>query len=521
MLRGQAQSNATGYNVGSPVCGLKLLPLSRPGGPEAKTLKHFATNCDSHGKEVTLKPEAKREPIELKVAFPAPVREPDSPADRRVSSCTGCINYVPPIATRKLTGWSAGYCRAKGSLLLADRLHKYAEGCDDRVYAISSERINEMGTPPSNLVITILPEYDLNFGQKKKPDISAVHAVNLVTKPSDYNSDAPVADGHRRLGIRAFRRIQDPKGYGPNIMLPIMNENAVNADGSPLFSNEDKMRIPKSGDDEAPEAYFDHGGFVYKCAVIWTKLKQTPAVWGPAGVGKTELFRHLAWMMGLPFQRISITESSELDDLFGKIMYSPERGTYVQYGRISLAWSRPNILTLDEPNTGPPAVWQRIRPLTDDSKQLVLDELDNARIEKHRLCYPAMAMNPAWDPRNTGTAPLADADGSRLSHISMDLPPEHIEKQILREILSEDKIDPIEANHWIDQLMPVARELRAMSNDSRIPISWGIRNQKKVIRVKRFMSWPDAFRMGVTDSLEPEIGNTILEIVKSHCADED
>lgn len=522
LLRNRDQSNATGYNVGSPICALKLIPLSRPGGPEDKTLKHFASSCDSFGKEVEVTDAAKSMPIELVVAFPNPKRVPEDTAKENVSTCAGCANYVPPMTTRSMIGWNAGFCRAKGSLLMADRLPRYAAGCQDRVYAISSERVSDIGgRVPTGLTITLLPEYDLEFGKKKKPDINAIHMVNLTVKPSDYDSDAPVNEGHKRLGIRAFRRIVDPKAYGPNILLPIMDSLALDRDGNRIFSDDDIARIPLSGDEEKPEKYFDHNGFVYKASVMWTRLKQTPAVWGPAGVGKTELFRHIAWMMGMPFVRLSITESSELDDLAGKMMYSPDKGTWFQYGRVPRFWKRPNILCVDEPNTGPPSVWQFLRPLTDDSKQLVLDQNSGERIAAHRLCYLAMAMNPAWDPRNIGAAPLADADGSRLSHIWMDLPPADVEKRILREVLEEDKTDPLEGNEWIDTLMNVAKEIRGMSADGRIPMSWGIRHQKKVIRAKRYMSWPDAFRMGVTDSLEPAIGDTILEIVKSYCPNED
>lgn len=514
-LKNTNQSNATGYNIGGPTCGLKMIPLSRPGGPEKKTLQYFANKCDSFGREVVFKAEAKSAPIAYPVALPNPVRRPDDWKMESVSSCTGCVNYIPPMAMRKLTGWSSGFCRAKGSLLLADRLTKYALSCEDRVFANPNERVSDTRPRVDGITIMLFPEYDLNFGKRKPVDVYAVHKMNMSVRPQDYDSDAKVTDGHRRLGIRAFRRVVDPKGYGPNLMLPIMDE------GWTGFTDEDRRRIPRSGDAERPEKYFDHNGAVYKIIAMWTKLGYTPALWGSAGVGKTELFRHLAWMMGMPFQRISITESSEVDDLFGKIMYSPDRGTYFQFGRIPRAWQLPNILCLDEPNTGPPAVWQRIRPLTDDSKQLVLDEGDGTRVDKNRLCYLGMAMNPAWDARNTGVAPLADADGSRLMHIEMDLPPEAIEREIIIESLADDRVEPDKASEIAETLMRIAKEIRTMAQDGSIPVSWGIRNQKKVARAKRFMSWPDAFRMGVTDSLEPEVRGPILQIVNSHAPEEE
>lgn len=509
-FRPAQQASNLGRSIGGPVCGLKLIPLSRPGGPEQKTLDHFAKNCDQFGEETVFNDQAKRAAIAYPVALPDPgIREPEDASREDVKSCVGCDNYVPATTTRKLTGWSAGYCRAKGNLLLDDRLNSYPIGCDSRVRKIGTGN-------PAPINIALFPEYALTFGQRKKPNPTEFHAANLRTTPAEYPTDMPVTDAHRRMGIRAFRRIQDPKGYGPNIALPIMDES--------FFSAEDAARIPKSGDKERPEHYFDHQGAAYKIAVMFTKLNQTPALWGEAGVGKTELARYMAWMMGLPFQRISITESSEVDDLVGKMLYTKEKGTHFSYGRLVNAWQRPNVLCLDEPNTGPPAVWQTLRPLTDDSKQMVVDQNNGERIPANKLCYLIMAMNPAWDPRNSGVAPLADADGSRLMHIWMNLPPDNIERQILLETIMDDKgnsWDLVAAEQAIGDLMRMAKDIRAMSEDGTIPVSWGIRSQKKVLRSRKYMSWVDAFRMGVTDSLEPQARDSILEIVRSYTDDED
>ena len=511
------QSSTFGRSIGGPVCAIKLIPLTRPTTKNDKnTFEHFAKNCLDRGREVTIEP-SRDKAIEFTVSLPDPTaKESDNWEAEPVASCNGCANYVPERAVQKATGWRAPWCTAKGTLMFSDRLTQYAEGCTSRVFAPVHERLEDFGNSDGKFNVSLLAEYGEDFGKPQKLDIKKIHAINLSTRPQDYVSDATVTPRHEALGIRAFRRIQDPQGYGPNLVLPIMNESHIERDGTPLFSEEDKARIPRSGDPEKPEGYYDHNGSVYKTAVMWTRLKQTPAVWGIAGTGKTELFRHLAWMMGLPFQRISITESSELDDLFGKMLYSPERGTYFQYGRIPNAWARPNILCLDEPNTGPPPVWQRIRPLTDDSKQLILDENNNERINQHRICYLGMAMNPAWDPRNLGAMPLADADGSRLMHIEMGLPPEEVEKQILKEVLLDDKWDETEADHNISVIMRIAKELRELSDNGAIPVSWGIRNQKKVIRIRRYARWTDAFRMGVVDSLEPEVRDLILNVVRSH-----
>lgn len=514
MLNNSQQSANLGRAIGGPVCGLKLIPLSRPGGPEQKTMEYFGDRCDSHGKEITFQASARTAAIELQIAFPdMSLPTSNNWEAEAVSSCTACANYLPPQATRRATGWSAGFCRKKGKLLLDDRLHSYAGTCEDRKFVPRSQRISDTDpTSGRNITITILPEYDLMFGRPRPVDIHKIHLDNIATRPSEYRSDREVTEAYRKKGIRAFRRVQDPKSFGPDLLIPIMDEG--------YFSPEDRERIPQSGDSEKPEKYYDHNGAAYKTFVMWMKLKQTPALWGEPGVGKTELFRHLAWMMGMPFQRISITESSEIDDLFGKMMFSPDKGTYFRYGRIPRGWTRPNVLCLDEPNTGQPAVWQAIRPLTDDSKQMVIDQNDSETLPKHAICYFGMAMNPAWDPRNTGVAPLADADGSRLMHIKMELPPREIEKKIILETLMDDRWEEGEAKKLIEILMNIATEIRVVGAEGGHLPSWGIRNQKKVARIKRYVSWLDAFRMGVTDALEPSVAETILAIVASRAPDE-
>jgi MoxR-like ATPase len=516
------QGGVIGRSIGGPVCASKNIPLGRPGlNNHNKTMQHFAKNCNLHGVEVDFgNGTAEKKPVLLQIAMPDPnARESDNWQAEPVSSCTGCHNYVPPRLVDRLTGWRAGWCRSSGSLLLEDRLTVYARDCTSRRYIKPEDRLNELGTSTGNVNIILLPEYGPDFGLPKKVDPNKVHEINLITKPSDYNSDAQVKESHKAMGIRAFRRIEDPKAYGAPILIPIMDEHGteiVDGVARPVFTDDDRSRIPRSGSSENPEAYFDHNGAAYRILTMWLRLKLTPAVWGMAGTGKTELLRHLAWMMGMPFQRISITETSDLEDLFGKMRFSKEKGTYFQYGRVPNAWRRPNVLCLDEPNTGPAAVWQRIRPLTDDSKQLALDENEAEIIPQHRLCYLAMAMNPAWDVRNTGAFPLAAADGSRLMHIEMPLPPEDIETKILLETLKRDRWEKDEAVRQVATLMRIAKELRDMSDTGAIPITWGIRDQKKVVRVRRFARWEDAFRMGVIDALEPQVRDLILNVVRSH-----
>lgn len=525
------QNTTIGQAINSPVCLKKLIPIGRPGQiTQEKAGKDIASKCDKFGKPIQIADAARESAPEYVVAFPEIVTEPEFQPER-VHDCTDCKFYVARQATEKKTGWEGGFCRAKGALILPDRLEKYAAGCSEKSYT----DWNPLAVlyPPQSEVdawpFQPLPEYT--------PKISANSPVGILkaskegrVDPREYPTDKAVSPYAAALGIRAWRRIKDQAEYGPDVFLPIFDLHNIKKVPNDWNMEIELSKVPQASDPEKPQRYIDHANFVYRVVVMWTRLEQTPALWGPAGVGKTELFRYMAYLMQLPFERISITGSSELDDLAGKMMYSPERGTFWQNGRVPKSWAKPNILCIDEPNVGPPDVWQFLRPLTDNSKQLVLDQNKGERISAHDAAYLGMAMNPAWDPRNVGAMELGDADGSRLMHIHMGLPPYEVETAIILENLLDDrpkKMDPADQAEedkrdaeTVKTLMKVATDLRALSDEGTIPISWGIRNQVKVARLRKYMRWVDAFRAGVVDSLEPVQGEAIMAAVRSHCPEE-
>lgn len=495
--------------LGAPMCMTYGHVLGKPGlkaSAEDSVCQAFAKECPAYGQP---KPELPPEMPSLRVTTPdTDVLTAGAPSDderAKVNSCLGCANFVQERAVITDLGWPAGLCSATGRLILSNRTGTEARNCMWRCPGNGRD---------STVGMTLLPIYEDAFGLDADPVTQFLkNRGKAPVEPQSYPTDRPVDTDEAEKGIRAWRKVTDPAGSGRHTFLPIYDREH--------FDPIEQSFIPMIGDDEAPEHYVDHNGAVYKIAVLWQELDETPALWGQAGVGKTELFRHLAWLMGLPFVRISITETSEVDDLLGKFTAEADghggTSTTFLYGRIVKAWMKPCVLLLDEPNTGPDAVWQRVRPLTDNSKQLVLDEHAGEKIARDDSCYFGMAMNPAWDVRNTGVRPLADADGNRLAHIQMELPPEALERAILEQRCQQD--DYALPKSTLDAMMKIAEDVRKASEDF-LPVSWGIRPQIKVARATRWFDLRTCYRLAVTDSLEPEQAAFVLKVVSDYVTDD-
>jgi MoxR-like ATPase len=391
-----------------------------------------------------------------------------------------------------------------GRLVPATKTNDWAKSCSFSM--LGPQRQNTNG-------VRLIPALDDAFTEEGSGGIwnPVTELLNSdgkknIIEPSEYNTDKPVSAAEEKAGIRAWRRINDPKQTGNCTYLPIYRQD--------FFSAEAQAMIPKTGDDEHPELYLDHMGICYSVAVFWIEVDETPTLWGMPGTGKTEFYRWMAWQMGLPFVRISVTETSEVDDLIGKMMFSKDKGTYFQEGRLTVAWQSPCVLVLDEPNAGPPAVWHALRPITDSSKQLANDQDTGKPIPRHPDCYLGFAMNPAWDSRNTGVQNLAAADGSRLVHIYMSLPPKEIEEEIIRARCQEDGYNI--SKSMLSKILGITHDIRQLVDTSETSFTWGVRETIKVARCSRWFDLVTTFRRAVTDSLEPEASQSIINVVKTY-----
>lgn len=489
-------------STGAPMCGRYGHVLGKPGSTpvqEQKIQTHFANQCPSYMDELPTLPLE----YQMKVAMPDVdiiTAEPDDELHQSCRSCGTCKNLIPDTTVQSEMGWEVGLCAAKGKLILPNRWVMEAKGCAYREFG--QQRRSTAG-------IHLLPEFEDAFQLSTNPIKSYFESKGNFVEPGEWETERPVSDEDRSSGIKAWRRIVDPAGTGNEAWLPVYDEN--------FFNEEERAKIPRTNSPEHPELYIDHFGGVYLAAVCWTELDETPALWGEAGVGKTELFRHLAWIMCLPYERISITGSTEIDELAGKMHFSKDRGTYFEYGRLPKAWTKPCVIGLDEPNVAKdPSVWHFLRPLTDNSKQLVLDMNEGEQLDRHADCYMGFAMNPAWDPRNVGAEPISDADASRLFHVFIDVPPPELEREIIRNRVKLDgwEID----NERLDMLMNVAELIRGLSKDGTLPITWAIRPQIKVARALRWFDPVTAYRRAVGDFLEPQQTEVLLDQVRAHAA---
>lgn len=493
----------TGKGIGSPVCAIKLLPLIRPDQPQrvrARVLQKTAAACDKFGEPrppVDSSVNLTEAPLSFKpVGIGMPTVGAPENTGPKPNNCVTCVFHVGTSDVAGETKWSASLCTAKGRLLAPDRLRAYATACKQGRLRTSDDK------PPSLEKFMWYPEFTRTFGEV---DRSALLKKMRTTDPLEWPTEREVTAAHKEMGIISWRKIVDPFEKGADTYLPIFDRN--------YFPKEEQELIPRMGDEEHPELYRDHDGLLYTLTVLMVEMKTVPAVWGEPGVGKTEIGRHIAYLTQAPFARISITERSEIDDIFGKMMFNKEKGTYFAEGRIPKRWRRTGITVLDEPNTGPNEIWQGIRPMTDNSKQLVLDMSDDhRRIPRNPWSLLYLAMNPAHDARNIGVNVLADADRRRLMHVVMHLPDRPTEIEIIKDHCAADDFD---VSPHVNKLMNIAEEIRPMCKSGALPITWGPAVNIKVARALKWFDPMRAFEVAVLNDLDPKVSANIVRSIKS------
>lgn len=496
------QQSLFGKDMGIAMCGVFKIPLDTLNSSEEQSKdlqRKMAGTCPEYGKKV-------KEPIylgqELTLRI-AEKREKHELTGDHPEACSSCTFYMTPETMMNSYGIPQAACSYTGKLIELGKGKETATQCTQGV--VDFEHTEAKKDP---LKKRLLYPYRGNITIIDDESVSSIK-MELHPDPTNYQTDKEVTDEDKSFGIRAWRELKDPdKDSNHTVFMPIFDPE--------FFSEEERSKIPTAGktqEDDHPELYEDHLGLLYTATVLWLQLHETPALNGVAGTGKTEFFRYAAWQMQLPFERFSITNSTELDELQGRFVL--ENGeTVFKPGRVSRAWGKPCVLAIDEPNTGPNDVWQFFRPLTDNSKQLVLDVNNGERLPRHKYTMLGMAFNPAWDMRNVGTHEISDADGSRLMHIAVPMPNEEREKDIIRRRCMIDGYSITDKT--LTSIMNIAKELRSLADDDAFPVHWGVRNQIKVARATAWFPLKKAYRLAAGDLLDPQFCDQLMTIVSSH-----
>jgi MoxR-like ATPase len=207
---------------------------------------------------------------------------------------------------------------------------------------------------------------------------------------------------------------------------------------------------------------------------------------------------------------------TEVDDLIGSPQYDPDIGTYFKEGRLPRNWERPGVNDVDEINLARGEIREFFRPLTDNSKQFVLDADSGLVKERHHASFLIFTMNPPWDVRNTGTEDFAAADSNRLSPIWIDNPPEAVERHIIIQRCKLDGYD-IPAD-LLDVIIKCGEDIRLACEDGSFPDWWGTRQSIKVARKTKWYSLAKSFKRASLDFYDPQTVDDLLSLIQSHVA---
>ena len=433
-----------------------------------------------------------------------------------LANCFGCANFISPVDAHTLTGLAAIQgCRVTGKIMDMDMATTAHKAC-----AMASNKAAS-ATPPS-----LHPIYDWMNPNKgstttpaKEEPVQAIATVNTersFVEPTEFGpGTAPeeswleASDEAKAQGIRIWRKVGHPtRPSKTDLYLPIFETSH--------FSQAEQALIPKTGEKYNPQSYLDlDGQLVYKTAVNMVGRDKAPLMLGPSGTGKTEFYAYLAWMMNLPFHRISITDTTEVWDLVGKeVLVNKDGVTESEWhdGRLVKGWQRPCVLLIDEGNTGQDAVWQLLRPLTDNSTSFALDQ-DNGRIvERDDWCLLAFAANPDWDATYMGVRPFSEADVNRLGVISVDYPARDVEHDIIIERLADDG-QTIGEND-LGLVLDLVASFREMTGLGQLTFAPGVRMSVTIAGYLEYLTLTEAVMMAVGDRLDPAQREQVLSVVK-------
>lgn len=499
--------DVTKMTLGCDFCPTKGRVLTGPNfddASNAQLCETIAENCDAYGLSRATTPVLT---ASLGIGNPmvsVQMTQKPAAANERPVVCTSCEWFVPANFVADELGYKAPLCSAKGRLLFPQKLIIEAANC--------GEGRNGPSTTSTQGVL-LSDEYKRTYVPFTPIQVDPVaHTFQLTEEmerhqvdPRDYVTDKEVTAEDEYNFIRSWRKVEDPEGLHEPIFLPIFwGEKLAGIEPRDTYGG------------HRPDLYVDHQGLLYDMAVELLH-NETPLLIGTAGTGKSEIGCWMAWLMDLPFDRIDVKKGTEAYHFIGEttLVADPDTGSTVmkfKKGRFAANYDKPGITMINEPNLVQ-AIFEFLRPVFDNAKQLGLDEAQGEIIERHQYRYIMCSQNPPWDPMYVGAEPLSAADIDRVSSIWVDLPAESIERAIITKHCRDSGYDIDSV--MLDKVMQVAHDLRQQIKDGTLPIAWGLRAQIKVAKKTRFYSFEKAYRRAVMDGMEPEVVDAIMLSVRS------
>ncbi len=228
---------------------------------------------------------------------------------------------------------------------------------------------------------------------------------------------------------------RDAHDIGPDALL--FTARLLDEHGAPVVRGVvlDRWTPPMVGGqgELVPEVdfYHDHRGLLFRCALAY--LRNLPlALHGHTGVGKTELVRYFACLLGAPVYRMNLHGLSTTDDIIGKLLPVGDGGVVFQDGLVTTAVRSGGILLLEEMNATGQEVWFALHGLLDGSRALVLVEKDNEVVRQHAWCRIFSTFNPAEYPNlYPGTKELSAAYLRRWASVRIAFADLEVERAII------------------------------------------------------------------------------------------
>lgn len=505
-------------------CFARDLPLGSD--PEGKLAEAFASDCVEFSRLDTNAAHEVDDPDFIQfghaesylTASASDVSRRD-PRPPRALKCEDCAYYASATSMNDFMGIRSGACVVNAAIMNPAYSEGNARACTVNVLDTSNFTgdLSRSIRLYSEIAVAVeiagrAPKASASVGGKSGVTEPGFHSS---VDPRDWESDRMLTLDDVRSGIRAWRRVVDPAGQGPDIFMPIMQWDAIkDAEGKLLFTTDPRDSYSGS----KPWLYFDHSGLLYTAAALLmggvspTKaLSMNLTLRGEAGTGKTEFFTWMAWLMDVPFTRIAITPSTEVYSLEGKDGIV-NGDTAFQMSRFAKAYDKPGVICIDEWNAGSDEVQFFMRPLIDSTRQFSI-ESEGLIVRRNPFCFIGFTMNPEDNPAYRGTRPLSEADWDRLMVERLDLPTADIERMIILAHLADDGLEI--SDQKLDMLMDIATSLRSKYASGEMSAPWRLRSQIKVAKALSFFSVERAFRLALGNRLDDVQAEIVMSEVRN------